>query len=463
MDAVLGDQLVGQIGGRVRDDRGVGVRAHRRGSYQSRRRLYACVAAMAQDPRHRRRAASSARTSSRALAERGDELRLLARRSSKLDHLEDLEFERVDGRRHRPPRGAAGDGGRRAGLPRRRAHLAARRRPRRPSSTTNLRGARIVFEEALEAGVERVVHTSIAGAIGVAKPKGTADETTPFEIGHLGIAYVNSKHEAELEAFRLAAHGPAGGDRQPDLRARPRRPEPGPRWAWCAASCLGQIPAYVDGALNIVDVRDVADGPPARRREGRGRRALHPRRAQLHPRPPVRRPRADLRGRAAAAEAADAASRSAGAEAASRVGLPVPAAPEEIRSASLWWTYRNTKAKRELGFKPRPHEETLEDAVALAARPARRPRERAARARSGWRCGRSGARALRAGERDDRPLPLPDADQRPLPVRRGRAPPAQARARARDRAGPVPARGTARRSRSSPASAACRCSSTATR
>ena len=32
-----------------------------------------------------------------------------------------------------------------------------------------------------------------------------------------------------------------------------------------------QIPFYVDGGLNIVDVRDVADGPPARRREGQGR------------------------------------------------------------------------------------------------------------------------------------------------------------------------------------------------
>ena len=29
----------------------------------------------------------------------------------------------------------------------------------------------------------------------------------------------------------------------------------------------------------------------------------------------------------------------------------------------LWWTYRNTKARTELGFQPRPHEETLEDAV----------------------------------------------------------------------------------------------------
>lgn len=50
------------------------------------------------------------------------------------------------------------------------------------------------------------------------------------------------------------------------------------------------------------------------------------------------------------------------AEVASRFGLRV-GSPEEVLSASLWWTYRNTKAKRELGFAPRPHEQTLEDAV----------------------------------------------------------------------------------------------------
>jgi dihydroflavonol-4-reductase len=46
-----------------------------------------------------------------------------------------------------------------------------------------------------------------------------------------------------------------------------------------------------------------------------------------------------------------------------RVGVPVPVTEDELRSAAQWWTYRCTKAKKELGFKPRPHEETLEDAV----------------------------------------------------------------------------------------------------
>jgi hypothetical protein len=46
-----------------------------------------------------------------------------------------------------------------------------------------------------------------------------------------------------------------------------------------------------------------------------------------------------------------------------RAGIPLPIAPDEARSANCWWTYRNTKARKELGFEPRPHEETLEDAV----------------------------------------------------------------------------------------------------
>jgi len=46
-----------------------------------------------------------------------------------------------------------------------------------------------------------------------------------------------------------------------------------------------------------------------------------------------------------------------------RVGIPVPAARDEVKAGSLWWTYSNEKARRELGFEPRPHEETLADTI----------------------------------------------------------------------------------------------------
>jgi hypothetical protein len=51
------------------------------------------------------------------------------------------------------------------------------------------------------------------------------------------------------------------------------------------------------------------------------------------------------------------------AEIMTRARLPLPVSPDEVRSAAHWWTYRNTKARKELAFEPRPHEETLEDAV----------------------------------------------------------------------------------------------------
>jgi hypothetical protein len=37
--------------------------------------------------------------------------------------------------------------------------------------------------------------------------------------------------------------------------------------------------------------------------------------------------------------------------------------PEELRAARQSWFVSTRKAERELGFKARPHEETLEDAV----------------------------------------------------------------------------------------------------
>ena len=157
-----------------------------------------------------------------------------------------------------------------------------------------MKGTRIVLEEALAAEVERVVHTSSVAAIGPAKPRGTADESQPFSAGYLGIAYVNSKHEAEVEALRLAAHGLAVVIVNPSFVLGPDDPK-GTSMELVRRFLLGRIPAYVDGGLNIVDVRDVAQGHLLADEKGETGRALHPRRPKLHPRSAVRRLRPDLR------------------------------------------------------------------------------------------------------------------------------------------------------------------------
>ena len=329
----------------------------------------------------------------RALSARGDDLRVLARRSSDLAPLAGLDYERFTGdvTDRRAVRRAI-DGAERV------FHVAGRTslraRDREAVFDTNLRGARTVFEEALEAGVERIVHTSTVGAIGVAKPRGTADETTPFEIGDLGDAYVNSKHEAELEAFRLAAHGLPVVIVNPTFVLGPDDPT-GTSMGLVRRFLQRRIPAYVDGGLNIVDVRDIAQGHLLADENGEvGERYILGGRNFTFDRlfadlsrisgvapPPLKLP-AQIAAR--------------GAELARRLRLPVPVDPEEVRSAAQWWTYRNTKAKRELGFAPRPHEETLEDAIAwqraqLEGRPAPAAPEQVAL--------RAVARAARAGER----------------------------------------------------------------
>jgi dihydroflavonol-4-reductase len=296
----------------------------------------------------------------RALAERGDELKLLLRRSSRVEHLADVDFSR-----------ATGDILDRRTLKRamrdveRVFHCAGRTSLRRQDRelvyTVNVDGTRNVLAAAAEAGVRRVVHTSSIGAIGPAAPGKAVDEQQPFTAPELAIAYVNSKHEAEVEALRLAAQGLDVVIVNPTFVLGPDAPS-GTSMALIRRFLLRRIPAYVDGALNIVDVRDVADGHLLADRKARSgeRYILGGRNFTLQrlfadlarisgvPTPPLRLPTPFAR---------------AGAEIADLLGLPLPVSTDEIRSGVLWWTARNAKAKRELGFSPRPHEETLEDAV----------------------------------------------------------------------------------------------------
>jgi dihydroflavonol-4-reductase len=296
----------------------------------------------------------------RALAKRGDDLRLLIRRDTSAEHLAGIDFERVNGdvTDRRAVRRAI-DGVERV------FHVAGstslRASDRERVFEINVKGTKLVLEAAEGAGVERFVHTSSAGAVGPAKPGGAADETQVFTAGHLGIAYVNSKHEAEVEVLRAVARGLPAVCVNPTFVLGPDDPS-GTSNGLVRRVLLRQIPIYVDGGLNIVDVRDVAAGHLLAERKGAvGERYLLGGRnftlARLFadigrisgvPPPPVKTP-AELTIVAAGLGR--------------RVGFPVPVSEDELRSASQWWTYRSTRAKKELGFKPRPHEETLEDAV----------------------------------------------------------------------------------------------------
>jgi dihydroflavonol-4-reductase len=295
----------------------------------------------------------------RALVARGDDVRVTVRATSNLDALAGLDVRTTiaDLTDRRAVRRAL------KGVSRV-FHVAGSTNLRAPEEAlfeANVVATRVVLEECLRAEVERVVHTSSTAAIGPAPKGGTADERTLWR-GGLGIPYADAKHEAEVEALRIAARGlpvvvvcPAyvlgRGDLGRSSTELVRR------------FMLRRIPAYVDGAINVVDVEDVAAGMLLADAAGiPGERYILGNRnytwdrlfADLARLSGVEPPAVRL-SRAAALALAEALVRAPG---------PTPITPVEVRSAAQWWTYRSTKARRELGWTTRPHEETVEATVA---------------------------------------------------------------------------------------------------
>jgi dihydroflavonol-4-reductase len=294
----------------------------------------------------------------RLLVARGDELRLTVRPDTNLENLdfphEAVNCDILDRRAvRRAMRGVE-----------RVFHLAGSTSLRAPIDALfriNVEGTRIVLEEALRAGVARAVYTSSIAAVGPA-PRGTvADETQLFRGGY-GLPYMDSKHEAEVQALRLAARGlplvivnPAfvfgAGDVNHSSTELVRR------------VLRRELPAYVEGALNVVDVKDVAQGHLLADEKGTvGERYILGNRNFTFD-----RLLADL-GRISGVEppAIKMPTHLAIAIVQALEGFPgrPPITVGEVRTASLWWAYSSAKAKRELGYNPGHHEDTLSETIA---------------------------------------------------------------------------------------------------
>ncbi|MGA2010228.1 MAG: NAD-dependent epimerase/dehydratase family protein, partial [Solirubrobacteraceae bacterium] len=141
----------------------------------------------------------------RLLVARGDDVAVTVRPQSRLEAIGALDVRPVaaDILDRRAIRSAMG------GIERV-FHLAGTsdlRAPRGRVFSVIVEGSRIVLEEALRAGVQRVVYTSSAAAIGPARRGETADETNPWEGGRYAIPYLDARHEAETMALRLIARG----------------------------------------------------------------------------------------------------------------------------------------------------------------------------------------------------------------------------------------------------------------
>ncbi|HEY1340365.1 MAG TPA: hopanoid-associated sugar epimerase [Bryobacteraceae bacterium] len=310
----------------------------------------------------------------RVLAQRGYHVRALVRQGSRV---RDLDVETVTGDLREPgslARAAAG-----CGVV---FHVAADYRlwAKDPSELyrSNVNGTRNLLQAARDTGVERVVYTSTVGCIGV--PQGAiGDETTPVSFEDMAGDYKRSKFLAEQVALEFARGG------LPVVIVNPTAPigdhdvKPTPTGKIVLDFLNGDMPAFIDTGLNVVDVRDTAEGHLLACERGRTgeRYILGSENLTLAE---ILRKLARITGRKAPTMRLPyAVAYCAGACSTAWAGVTgtpprVPLDAVRMARKKMWVTHE--KARRELGFSPGPAETALARAVEWfsgAARPARVP------------------------------------------------------------------------------------------
>ena len=191
----------------------------------------------------------------RLLIKKGWRVRALVRPTS---HVRELDAELIDGDLRNPAsleKAVAGCSGV--------FHVAADYRlwSKHPKLMyqANVDGTRNLLEASRRAGVERVVYTSTVGCIGF--QDGTlADEASPVNVESMVGHYKRSKFLAEMEVLKFAK------ENFPVVIVNPTAPigehdsKPTPTGKTIVDFLSGNMPAYMDTGLNLVDVRNVAEG-----------------------------------------------------------------------------------------------------------------------------------------------------------------------------------------------------------
>ena len=302
----------------------------------------------------------------RALIERGARVRALVRSSSPRGNLEGLDCEVV-----------VGDLTDRESLKaalkdvRYLFHVAADYRlwARDPAEIirANVEGTLNLKREALAAGIERIVYTSSVSALRVAGATAPVDETAALTPEEAIGAYKRSKTLAEraVEDMVLREGLPAIIV-SPTTPIGPRDIRPTPTGRILLDAARGRIPAFVDTGLNFVHVDDVAAGHLLAFEKGRigeryilGGENLTLQRllgtiAELAGRkaPKIKLPRAPLMPLAFAAE-----------RLAHLTGKEPLLTRDALRMSRYHMFFTSAKAERELGYRSRPWQEGVVDAL----------------------------------------------------------------------------------------------------
>ena len=195
----------------------------------------------------------------RRLQDRGADLRLLVRSSSRTDNISDISAERVVGDLRDPESLKRGMAGCEFVF-----HVAADYRlwavNRQELYQSNVEGTRNILQAARDSQVRRVVYTSSVATMGFGNNGVMTDETTPVALSNMIGDYKRSKFLAEQLVIEAARAGQDVVMVNPTTPIGERDIKPTPTGRIVVDFLKRKFPAYVDTGLNLVDVRECAEG-----------------------------------------------------------------------------------------------------------------------------------------------------------------------------------------------------------
>lgn len=304
----------------------------------------------------------------RALLERGESVRAMTRAGSDPTLLDGLDVECIHGDLDEPESLKRAVAGCKALF-----HVAADYRLWVPKPEqiyrTNVDGTKSLMLAAAEAGAARIIYTSSVATLGLTGDTRPADEETPSTIDDMVGHYKRSKYLAEQAVHTLIAEqGLPAVIVNPSAPVGPRDIKPTPTGRLILDLAKGRLPAYVDTGLNVVHVDDVAAGHLLAFDQGRiGERYILGGEnmrlgeivktvaeiAQVKP-PKLKLPIGPLMPIAYAIEAIW---RLSGKKSEPFITV------DGLRMAKKLMFFSSDKAKRDLGYQPRPATEAFKDAI----------------------------------------------------------------------------------------------------
>jgi len=234
-----------------------------------------------------------------------------------------------------------------------------------PLYRTNVEGSRVVMEVALEMGIKRFVFTSSIVAIGL-NPSGIASEADEFNWEDQAPPYVKTRVAAERQLLEFCDKGLPGIVCNVATTFGGHDRQPTPHGELLKLTAAGRMPVYWNTKMSVVGVKDAADGMLLAEQHGKvGERYIIADRMM------------DI------AEATSKAAAFAGVKP-PRLEVPMWALTgstwiieklmhalnkdtvvtmSSIALQRIMGDYDNTKARTELGWQPRPMDESLKEAV----------------------------------------------------------------------------------------------------